>query len=377
MARESLFPWDDPFDLVSRPPQETTMLRNLRVPALALVLAVLLLLDCGKSLAQTEVLAAPVAQDPRGLRSGFVVLHERYIAPPYHVTGQGPHAKINGLALEAASWRLTGEEDVLKAVDWRGEESAASRIRATLKVGGLVLVADHGQAACVMPPRSHAILEAMFESDADQEKKAQSIARQGLDWMDSARLIDLAGKLSASVELQARMAPILKANRERFERDQANHRAYVAVAGLLRTDAARYGVTVLAMALTVLGFGHLLNYPPKRHARWTDIDQRGDRVPMVTRNVTLLGCLSVFDLACTIAAQQAGGFLELNPFSQGDLAGSPLRMAVLKLTGVALTSVILLALRRYRGAQKASWWLCLVLVLLAFRWITYNSMFMV
>jgi hypothetical protein len=37
---------------------------------------------------------------------------------------------------------------------------------------------------------------------------------------------------------------------------------------------------------------------------------------------------------------------------------------------------ILLALRRYRGAQVASWWLCLLGAMLMFRWLTYNSLFL-
>ena len=43
---------------------------------------------------------------------------------------------------------------------------------------------------------------------------------------------------------------------------------------------------------------------------------------------------------------------------------------------VAIAVGVLLALRQYRGAQVASWWLCLVCTILAFRWATYSSMFL-
>ncbi len=54
---------------------------------------------------------------------------------------------------------------------------------------------------------------------------------------------------------------------------------------------------------------------------------------------------------------------------------SPALLAVFKLTSLLLACWILLRLRRYHGAQVASWWMCLVCTVLTFRWVTFNSLF--
>ena len=58
------------------------------------------------------------------------------------------------------------------------------------------------------------------------------------------------------------------------------------------------------------------------------------------------------------------------------LSGSPLLLVLLKVASLLVACSILLTLRRYRGAQLASWWLCLLGAMLMFRWLTYNSLFL-
>jgi hypothetical protein len=129
------------------------------------------------------------------------------------------------------------------------------------------------------------------------------------------------------------------------------------------------------MGLVVAAFGNLLSNHPKNGVRWRDVDSNGDDVGMVKRNVTLLILLGLFDLACTAVAEQAGGFLELNPLGS-PMATQPLALAAFKISTLVLACGILLSLRKYRGAQVASWWMCLVVTVVALRWLTYNSMFL-
>lgn len=65
-------------------------------------------------------------------------------------------------------------------------------------------------------------------------------------------------------------------------------------------------------------------------------------------------------------------FQEMNPLgSQLLLDGvSPLAF---KVTTLAVSVLLLFVLRRYRGAQLASWWMCMVCTLLTFRWIVLDS----
>ena len=97
---------------------------------------------------------------------------------------------------------------------------------------------------------------------------------------------------------------------------------------------------------------------------------------MVIRNVVLVAVLSFFDLGCTLLAQGSIGFVEINPLGS-ELLDSPALLAGFKLTSLLVGCAILLALRRYRGAQVASWWLCLVCTILTFRWATYGTLFLV
>jgi hypothetical protein len=48
----------------------------------------------------------------------------------------------------------------------------------------------------------------------------------------------------------------------------------------------------------------------------------------------------------------------------------------LKVAMTMLSAWILYHLRPYRIAQVTSWWLCLVCVMLTFRWVMFNSMFL-
>jgi hypothetical protein len=94
----------------------------------------------------------------------------------------------------------------------------------------------------------------------------------------------------------------------------------------------------------------------------------------VVRNVILLGLLSGFDLSLTLAAQQAGTLLELNPLGS-QLVANPLLLASFKITSLVAACAILVTLRRYRGAQVVSWWMCMVCTVLTYRWVTFNSLF--
>jgi hypothetical protein len=129
------------------------------------------------------------------------------------------------------------------------------------------------------------------------------------------------------------------------------------------------------MGLVVTACGTLLNYRPKSRSRWTEVDTTGEGVSIVVRTVALLVVLGIFDLGCTLVAQQAGGFTELNPLGSR-LVTNPILLTAFKMTTLLGACAILVALRRYRGAQVAAWWMCLICTVLTFRWLTYNSMFM-
>lgn len=84
----------------------------------------------------------------------------------------------------------------------------------------------------------------------------------------------------------------------------------------------------------------------------------------------ILWVLNIFDLAYTIPAHRTGHLHELNPIAR-DLLDSPWVLAGFKLLAVSASTVILVYLRRLRLAELAAWFLCLVYVALAIRWLDF------
>ena len=83
-----------------------------------------------------------------------------------------------------------------------------------------------------------------------------------------------------------------------------------------------------------------------------------------------LWVLNLFDLAYTILAHQTGYLFELNPIAR-DLLDSPWVLTGFKFVAVITGSVILVCLRRHRLSELAAWFLCLVYVALAIRWLDF------
>jgi len=68
-------------------------------------------------------------------------------------------------------------------------------------------------------------------------------------------------------------------------------------------------------------------------------------------------------------------FRELNPL-EAHLGTSALALVGFKFSAIAGSCAILVFLRRFYGAQLASWWMCLLCTILILRWTTYNSLFL-
>ncbi|WP_182868352.1 EF-hand domain-containing protein [Rhodopirellula sp. JC639] len=143
--------------------------------------------------------------------------------------------------------------------------------------------------------------------------------------------------------------------------------------GRKTTQALLYWFTVGAMFLSILGFGHLLNCPPKKQTGWRDVSDDHSAGRHVICSVAFIAGLSVIDLVWTILASGSGHFIELNPVGS-ELLGD-YSIAIFKLLTLALTITLFLRLRHFRGAQIGSWWMCLVCTLVTWRWLVSESMF--
>jgi hypothetical protein len=350
----------------------------------------------------------------RPINRGYVLLNGRYLPPPYVVAQRGHDLVINDHVISAegfAEW--SGEEkgrreDSAERPGRRrahGQRKITTRVRQHLHGDDLLIVVEDKLAGFVPESAAWTVFDVLL-SDAPAEEKVQalvdegagwiddegagwiddeeadwvddegadSIDDEGADWINSAQWARIVQSFEPTPELVQHVLPLLEQYRAVVEANEAAHHRLVFSAAFL-SKPVRYGATVAVMVAVVMAMGSLLNSRPEKQGRWRDIDGSTDRVAMVARNVGLFAVLGGFDLLLTIVPQQAGGFLEFNPLG-GQLSESPLFLAAFKMTILLAACLILVTLRRYRGAQIASWWTCLVYTVLTFRWLTYNSLFL-
>ena len=126
------------------------------------------------------------------------------------------------------------------------------------------------------------------------------------------------------------------------------------------------------MLLSVFALGHVLKWTAKSIVA----EQNAAYSPEVTRCVEvallLMLAMSLIDLVWTILAGQAGVMKEVNPLAATYL-DSPVQLVAFKVTATGLGCGILYAWRRRKQVQDATWWMCLVCVLLTFRWVVFDS----
>ena len=321
----------------------------------------------------------------RPIDRGFVILEGQYLPLPYVVQRRGAELLINGhrIGEQWTGQRRWGPGMGRGFHSWRGPGPGTfpQRDRQLNRMAWIERRLEDDAVLIGFGPHATKVFEdtAAFDvleilvSDTPAAAKVESLADIGAGRVSTAQWTELVETFQPPAEFEQRVRALARQR----ERDRQALRATVGSAqepALLGSGAVKYVVTVAALVLAVFALGNLLNHRPEARARWRDLDTSGDGVPMVVRNVVLLVLLGTFDFGCTMIASQAGGFLEMNPLAN-ELLRSPLALAAFKASAFLLACAMLLMLRRYRGAQIASWWLCLVCTVVVFRWATYNSLF--
>lgn len=159
-----------------------------------------------------------------------------------------------------------------------------------------------------------------------------------------------------------------------FERTEAQ--AMSEVAATRRLNTFSYPLSVLGMVMTTLGIGHLLTHRPPVDVKPFETDASPLALRVLSYSLVLVVIYSAIDLVWTILAYQAGEMLELNPIGS-QLIDEPLKLIAFKGGATGLAVGLLFCLRKYRKAQLAAWWICLVCTLLTARWLTMSHMFAV
>ncbi len=325
--------------------------------------------------------AALVEGEP--ILGGFLIRDGRYIPPPYVVGSQGKAIFLNGRQLVGLRLRPDEEEElryeqgVLSRSDAAyagaagGESSAsrtASRMRGRLErrlANGMLLVqAEDGVCVTFEHQAAFEVLTLLCSTQSRGEKLL-ALLRRDEHGLDSRQWGEVLDRFQPTTELRLRLNEL----DQRLQQESAG--LTLVYDGCPRGPL--YGLTVAGMVLVVLALGTILNTRPPAGTNWREEDSSESASAFVWRAVMLIVTLSGFDLVCTLLAGQTGRFLEVNPLADSLLA-SPLVLAGFKGVMTLGAVLILWRLRRFRGAQMASWWICLLLTVLTVRWVVVESL---
>jgi hypothetical protein len=154
--------------------------------------------------------------------------------------------------------------------------------------------------------------------------------------------------------------------------DTAEREAMAAIAATRRINALAYPLTIVGFVVTVLAVGHLLGGRPHAGKPRDGQDNSPEMIRALNWTLALIAMMSVLDLTWTILAAQADQMRELNPFGS-HLVEDPRHLVGFKVGATFPSLALLWLLRSYKRAQIAAWWICLILTVLAFRWLAFNS----
>lgn len=356
---------------------------------------------------------------------GYVFVNGTYLPPPYHIGESEQGLTINGRLITA---RMPSRSDPSRSdwdhSDWdrgnsdgqraRRSEAAASmnmksespkrngfshapssqsRLAHRLRDNSILFVFENDPA---QPSQLEPSQNEQGQNDQGQNEQGQTVIiapRQVIQFLRVITNLDfqseayrtLIDSLSDSEDrrLVARWLKTYNPSADLLERansviaaheaiDSANRAQNLAVR---RIDRFSYPITVLGMVLAVLSSGHLLSSRPADGVEGISASCQSKVLRAATISVAFVVFFSALDLAWTILAAQAGQMRELNPIGI-KLIQDPVQLIAFKSVATLTSCGILLALRHYHIARLASWWSCLACTILAFRWLTFNSLFL-
>ncbi|MEL6105509.1 MAG: DUF5658 family protein [Planctomycetota bacterium] len=311
---------------------------------------------------------------------GYVFLDGEYLAPPYDIELQGQTILINGHDLDSSyfdfsEFEMNRASEMSRARRWqrgpgfRGGRrpkgqgryaQVATNLTYDLQTLSAVKVFYQDQQPLTLYPAGFApdLLSALAgEGSLESDAFARFNQSERDTWDRLVREFDPTDAFLARVDdgLQA-----MRNAEAEGERISASNRWM---------DRLSYPLTVLAMAIVVLAFGHLLSTKPTLE----DAVVQGSG-PTVNRSLLIIGTFSALDLVWTIMATSAGTMRELNPLGSR-LIEDPLLLVAFKLVATGTSIGILYSLQQRPIARVASWWCCLLLTLLTARWVVFQSMF--
>jgi hypothetical protein len=329
--------------------------------------------------------------------SGILFVNGQFVAPPYQITPSEDVLLINGLTLiprkqsrQRQEWhaerdgrseqgpgrnrrraRATADdqEAMDEGVDARPGAPAVKRYMNSLVEilnGNTIVIAFDNQ-----PVRGLSVASHQYEfmdlllNKARTAEQVQAAARQAGSAAGEQLWINWLSDFQADPQLSALL------NHYKAEIDAAEVRSLSQIAAAARLEQYSYPLTIAGMLLGVIAFGHMIQWVGRGLGERNGVTEDGQRSVVVA--LGLMMGMSVIDLTWTILAGQAGAMRELNPVA-APFVTSPMQLAMLKVFATTVGFGILYVWRHRSQIQHATWWMCMVCVLLTFRWVMFDSM---
>lgn len=361
---------------------------NFLRPMVVLLIATL---SCAASTSEAQNRERDGTQWP-SLDQGFLFVEGKYVPRPYEFRREGEHYFVNEINLASLGVDLSAyEEEVKTHQDRRDGKKRRGKSRdpiskfhwdlySTIRFNDPVLLVSG------LPPLwfGESTGGDLLRVLVDDEKRA-SAAKSVPDWKpiiplkptDSPRVMEYLSEWLASFRPSSTLLSNATARIEVLDTvEAANAQSSEAT---IRLATVGYPLTILMMVLVVLALGHLLSHRPTPLDRGGTLEPSGNAFPPelsvhFNRSLMLIDGLSAVDLIWTLLVSQAGAMHELNPIGSR-MIDDPLELIVFKVLVTTAALGLLYFCRHVPLARQASWWGCLVLTLVASRWLIFNSMF--
>ena len=316
--------------------------------------------------------------------TGLVFIEGEFVPGPYEVAMTAEGVTINGKVVPSAApngFRFANTDNAdndgrggsRRGQHWQGfgrRFGQMNRVVDCLDSNGvLVAFGDEPLVTLVLTNDVYAFFSAIATRDATSPAR-QQLFQQLPRSANRGRWADWLAEYTPPDEVQTMGVAYVESYNAIEKANMAE------VAAVQRISKLSYPLTVFGMVAGVLALGHLLTSLPRADASATSEGVRPEWVRATVISVALVIVLSMLDLVWTILGHQSGQMQELNPFGSR-LIENPQLLIAFKTTATLVSCGLLLALRRHHIARKAAWWACLVLTVLTFRWLVFNSMFIV
>jgi hypothetical protein len=306
-------------------------------------------------------------------KTGYLFVGGEYIHPPYEIRFEDDRLTVNGRTLECQppprevgvrgpgpgprgpegrpqSWRLIVNE-------LQGQLNA-----------DLAVVAFADQPYVVLDSTAtYDMLKSMMMKNG-RSVRLMSVRDRLPEGFDRRVWDDWLDEFAAPAALLQRAAALV------VEYEAAERAANAEMRATRLLNQLSYPLAVSGMVACVLALGHLLGGRPHARQPAIGLDESPEMIHSLNWSLLFVIALSFLDLTWTILAANAGQMSELNPIGS-QLMENPQHLAGFKI-GITLPSVALLwLLRRYKRAQVAAWWVCLILTFVTIRWLTLSPLY--